>query len=182
MTRTVVAMEDGVLRDAVRAALERQGIVVRHVCRGGAEAIRAIKTMGGGVVICSFHLGDMSAGELAGFVGRSGSVLVIAKSALLELLEGENIFKLPLPVRAGELVGSVNVLLRLDDLRAAEKRPKRSAGEQAAVDRAKELLMTKNGYTEAAAHKYLQRRSMEDCVTMAVTASKIIASLEGTEK
>ena len=59
MIRTVVAIESENLSDAVCLALERDGIPVRFRCQTGAEALRALKKMGGGVAVCSFRLPDM---------------------------------------------------------------------------------------------------------------------------
>ena len=52
MIRTVVAIENERLAAAVCAALDRGGIPIRDRCRTGAEAIRTVKSMGGGVIVC----------------------------------------------------------------------------------------------------------------------------------
>ena len=49
MKRTVLAIDGEGFSSAVKAALEKDGITVGCSCRSGAEAVRAVKAMGGGV-------------------------------------------------------------------------------------------------------------------------------------
>lgn len=178
MIRTVIALGGGEHADSICSALEQHGVEVRYRCRTGAEVIRAIRKMGGGVVLCPFKLPDMTADTLSSNLSGIASLLVIAKPQYLELCEDEDLFKIPVPVRMAELIGAVNMLLQMDRMRAARAVPKRSAEDQALIAKAKELLMERNGLTEAAAHRYLQRRSMETCARMEETAKIIIDALE----
>ena len=75
---------------------------------------------------------------------------------------------------AAELRGSVNILIQLDEISARAQIPQRSQEEQHMIDRAKEALMEKRGFTEAQAHKYLQKRSMETGTKLAETARLIL--------
>lgn len=177
MIRTVVAIESRNLSDAVCLALERDGIPVRFRCQTGAEALRALKKMGGGVAVCSFRLPDMTANDLRDCAGGSASVLVVAKPQYLELCRGEDIFKLAVPVRKSELTGTVGMLLRLDGERGSA-RHRRSPEDEQTIETAKRLLMERNGMTEQEAHRYLQKTSMERCRTMADTAGLVVAAFE----
>lgn len=176
MIRTVTAFYRPDTLEAVCSMLERSGIPVRFRCRTGAEAIRAVKKMGGGVVICAYKLPDMTADELAFELRGEAMVLVVAKPAQLDLCEAADIFKIPAPVRTGELCGSVNMLLQLSEQRS--RIPRRSSEEAELVSRAKELLMSRNSMTEEEAHRFLQRRSMETSSKMADTARLILASAD----
>lgn len=177
MIRTVIALGSGERADSICSALEQNGVEVRYRCRTGAEAIRAIRKMGGGVVLCPFKLPDMTANELSTVLNGIATLLVIAKPQYLELCEEEDLFKIPVPVRMTELIGSVNMLIQMDRMCAARAVPKRSPEDQALITKAKELLMDRNGLSEAAAHRYLQRRSMETCAHMEQTAKIIIEAL-----
>lgn len=177
MIRTVIALGTGERADSICSALEQSGVEVRYRCRTGAEVIRAIRKMGGGVVLCPFKLPDMTADTLASNLNGIATLLVLAKPQNLELCEEENLFKIPIPVRMAELIGSVNMLLQMDRMRAARAVPKRSEADQALIEQAKALLMERNGLAEAAAHRYLQRRSMETCVPMEETAKIVIEAL-----
>ena len=174
MIRTVVAFEKDESRERIADMLERSGIPVRFRCRSGAEVLRAVKNMGSGVVICGHKLTDMSAGQLAHELHGMAKFLVLAKQSLLELMDDPDIFKLPIPISAAELRGSVNILIQLDEITARAQTPQRTEEEVEMIRRAKELLMESRGFTEAQAHRYLQKRSMETGTKLSETARQIL--------
>ena len=179
MTRTVVAFESEQTLTAISDLLEKNGIPVRCRCRSGQETIRAVKNMGGGVVVSGYKLTDMTAEQLAEQLRGDGvTFLVVAKGALLDLLENDGIFRIAAPFRPAELVGAVGMLLQLDQQRAKPLAGQRTQDEKQLVDQAKQLLMDREGVTEEQAHRCLQRRSMERSMKMAEVAKQIIASFE----
>jgi response regulator NasT len=178
VVRTVVAFNKKEVSDSIAGMLEEAGISVRYRCHSGMEVIRAIKKMGGGVVICNYKLADMTADQMYYELQGIADFLVIAKPAYLELCENEGLFKLPMPVRLGELVGSVNVLIQLDQKRSRAAIPKRSEEDKQLIMKAKELLMEKNGMTEEQAHRYLQKKSMETSSKMTDTAKIILEAFD----
>ncbi len=178
MVRTVVAFNKQETLDSIASMLEDNGIPVRYRCRTGPEVIRAIKKMGGGVVICYYKLLDMTADEMAFELQGSADFLVAAKPAYLELCENENLFKIPMPIKVGEFIGSVNVLLQLDQKRSKAEIPKRSPEDELLILQAKQLLMEKNGMTEPQAHRYLQKKSMETSSKMTDTARLILQAFD----
>lgn len=178
MIRTVVAIENEGLSKIVCDTLEKNSISVRHICRTGSEACRAIHKMGGGVVICSYKLLDTTASALADDLGDMASVLLIAKPPQLSYCDNPGVFKLPVPVKSGELIGSVNMLLQMDSMRASQSISKRSVDEERIILEAKQLLIKKNGVSEEYAHRYIQKRSMESCCKVSETARRIVEALQ----
>ncbi len=178
MIRTVLAVDNEKLADQISDTLEKNSIAVRYRCRTGAGAIRSIKKMGGGVVICGHKFPDMTADQLAFLLGETASLLVVAKPNLIELCSDEAIFRLPVPVKTGELVGAVNMLIQMDRMRYAKTLQHRSPEDLLLIQRAKQLLMEKHGLSEEAAYKTLQRRSMETCAKLTETAKLVIAAFE----
>jgi AmiR/NasT family two-component response regulator len=178
MIRTVVVFESESARSNISALLEKNGITVRYCCRTGLEALRGIKKMGGGVVICGFKFPDMSAERLAYELRNIAYFLVVAKPPMLNLLENEDLFRLPTPIKTGELIGSVNMLVQLDQRRSRSQLPKRSSEEDEAIRQAKELIMEKQGMTEPQAHQFIQRMSMDTSSKMVEVARLILSSLD----
>ncbi len=174
MIRTIVAFEKDESRDKIADMLERSGIPVRYRCRTGAEVLRAVKTMGSGVVVCGHRLPDRPVTQLAHELHGQAKCLILAKQSQLELMDDPDVFKLPIPVSAAELRGSVNILIQLNDISARAQMPKRSEEEQELILRAKELLMESRGFSEAEAHKYLQKRSMETGAKLSEIARQIL--------
>lgn len=178
MIRTLVAFADDQVRERICDLLERSGVSVRFRCRTGAEVLRAVKQMGSGVVICGYKLADMTCERLESELHELAFFLVIAKSTQLSALDGEVFFRLAAPVRAGELLGAVNMLLQLEQRRSTVLLPRRSEEERALVEQAKRLLMEKNSLSEEQAHRLLQKRSMESCMKLSETARLILGSYD----
>lgn len=176
MIRTIVAFERAESREKITEMLEKAGISVRFGCKSGAEVIRAVKLMGSGVIICGHKLADMSADRLAHELHRQARFLVLAKPAQLAMCEDPTLFKLPVPLSPGELRGSVNILLQMDELAAREAVPHRSPEDSELIAKAKEFLMERYGFTEEQAHRHLQRMSMRSSTKMAETARQVLSS------
>ena len=54
------------------------------------------------------------------------------------------------------------------------EQPRRTAEEEALLDRAKERLMASQGLTEAQAHRWLQKQSMDKGVKMVEMARQVL--------
>ena len=179
MVRTVVAFESEKDQEAIAGVLEKSGITVRFRCRTGLETIRAVKQMGGGIVVAGYKFPDMTTENLAWQLKDDGvTVLMVAKGASLDMVENEDIFRIPAPFRPAELVGAVKMLVQLDQQRFKPSAARRTDDEKQMIADAKQLLMDREGYTEDQAHRYLQRRSMETSLKMTEVARLIIASYE----
>lgn len=99
-------------------------------------------------------------------------MLMVAPQAQLELCAAPGIFKLPAPVGRGSLLASVRMLAQLAQTSQAPAR--RSQEEKELVARAKTLLMEQDGMTEAEAHRWLQKRSMDHGARLADTARQVL--------
>ena len=176
MEKIVVAFENENNRKRICDILEANGIPVKISCRSGAEAIRAIRKMSGGIVISGFKLAEMTAADLAYDLSGIAMVLTIASPQYLELCSNDNIFKLPTPFSRGDLVSSVRMLLQMQEKHYRSAAPRRSEKDTADINKAKEILMSKNGMTEEEAHRFIQRRSMDTGVKAAETARLIIST------
>ncbi len=176
MDKIVVAFENEKNRNRICDILEASGIPVKVSCRSGAEAIRAIRKMSGGIVISGFKLTEMTAADLAYDLNGIAMVLAIASPQLLEQCVSDNLFKLPTPFSRGDLVSSVRMLLQMQEKHYRAAPPRRSEKDTADINKAKEILMSKNGMTEEEAHRFIQRRSMDTGRKAAETARLIIGT------
>jgi response regulator NasT len=176
MDRIIVAFESEANQTRIKDMLESGGLSVKKTCRSGAEVIRNVKKMGGGVVVCGFKLGDMTASELAYDLQRIAMVLAVAPATQMALCENEDLFKLPAPVTKGDLLASVRMLVQMQNRYIRMMLPRRSGEEEGIVNRAKELLMNRNCMTEAEAHRFLQKKSMDTGSKMVDTARMIIGT------
>ncbi len=172
MNRLIVAFEGDKQCDLVRETLESGGMPPKVVCHTGAEVLRVAHEMGRALVICGYKFQDMTADELAYDLGSASIVLVVAKNVQLDFCEHEGIFKLPAPFSRSELLTSVSMLRQLAE-KTLTSPVRRTAGEEALVGEAKAILM-RTGMTEAEAHRYLQKRSMESGERLVSVAKRIV--------
>ena len=163
MIRTIVALNDDALAENISQALVHRGIAVRYRCHTGAEVLRAVHEMDGGVVICAAKLRDITAVELADRLDGQALLLVLVKSSQRALCDRE------------DLIGAVTMLLQMDAMRAARTIPKRSDDAQSAIAEAKAQLIANRGMSEPEAHHYLQQRSMQSGVPMEIVARALLA-------
>lgn len=170
MIRIAVAFSGETGRQTLCRALETRGLAPRFRCHTGAEAIRAVKTMGGGVVVCGARLSDMTAGEVAEALAGEGLVIAVGHASQLAACGEAPFLKLAAPLNAGTLAGAVQSALARDNARV----PSRSEAEREAVSRAKAMLMTRQNMTEPQAHRALQRYAMDRGIKMSAAAEKFL--------
>ena len=145
-----------------------------------------------GIVFCFFLLRGVIrgfSGEVAPLLGlavavavlwfgykplHSAAMLVVAAQSMLDLCENEDIFRLASPVRRGDLIASVGMLLRMGHRLEKYVRPRRSREEESAIREAKALLMDRNGMSEEQAHRFLQKRSMDAGVRLGQAARLVL--------
>lgn len=177
MNRVVVAFENDASRKKVCDMLESGGVDIRGLCRSGAEVIRKVREMGGGVVVCGYKLSDMNAANLAFNLHGTALVLVIASPEQLSYCEGSEVFQIPTPTSRANLTASVRMLEQLDEMQFRRTVPKRSSKEQAVINECKELLMEKFCMEEEETHKFLQHKSMDTGTRLAETAQIVLDEL-----
>ena len=161
MERIVVAFPGEEPRRRVLRLLESGGFSCAARCTSGGEVIRTVRNLGRAAVICGFQFRDMTASNLAARLEDRAALLVLASAARLDLCEGENLVKLPLPATRAEFFASVETLCRREPLRPCRPPIQRSQEEQQLIRRAKELLMEVNRMSEAEAYRFLQKYSMD---------------------
>jgi response regulator NasT len=176
MDKIIVAFENDNNRSRICDMLEASGITVRVSCRSGSEAIRAVRKLSGGIVICGYKLPEMTVSDLAYDLSGQAMFLAIAPAQQLALCHNENVFKLPTPFSKGDLVSSVRMLLQMEQKHFKAAPPRRTEKDTADINKAKELLMSRNGMTEQEAHRFIQRKSMDTGAKAVETARLIIES------
>ena len=138
---------------------------------GQAKAIKDLNMVWTQLTDATRHATDVYA------VDGIPQILLIGKPAVLESCESPEIFRMPLPLSGQALVGAMNMLSQLHQMRL----PKRSSDDKQTVEQAKKLLMTQHGITEPEAHRALQQYAMNHGMKMAEYATEIIRTSRETE-
>lgn len=178
MTDVIVAFakeEDG---KSIRNILMRSGIEVSAVCTSAAQVLTEIDERAGGVIICGYRLRDMIFSELNANLPPCFSMLLLASPARMQGSDVQNVVYVPMPLKVYDLVQTVNMMCEQQLRRRRKKRGlrrERTEEEQRLIEQAKHLLMERNGMSEEEAHRYLQKRSMENATNLVETAQMLLS-------
>ena len=178
MARIVIASASETSREQLSRLLSSSGFSVFRCCASGSELRRTINACDDGVVIQIGGLPDCKPDELLWDYAERVQILLIGKPALLESCEAPEIFRLALPASSQAVIGAVEMLSQLHQMRL----PKRAGSEKQTVEKAKRLLMHRHGLTEPEAHRALQQYAMNHGMKMADYAAQIVSSSKRTEE
>ncbi len=163
----------------IRSLLSRRGYTVVAAFTSGASVRQAIDQMEGseGIIVSGYRYQDMTSEELFRWLPDTYRLVVLASGGYLERMSGENVVKIPMPVKAEELFMALEDL-ETDMMRERKKRrlkPKvRSSAEQELLDCAKGVLMAERSMSEAEAHRYIQKCSMDNGIGLVETAQMVL--------
>lgn len=178
MTSVVIAFskeEDAV---SIRRILTRSGHTVTAVCTTGAQVIGQTDQLNDGIVICGYRLPDMLFMELRENLPQGFEMLLLASKGTLEQQRGYGVMALAMPLKAYELIDTVDMMVQNIERRRRRKRRSlktKDPKEQAVIQEAKELLMHRNRMTEPEAHRYLQKCSMDSGTNIAEIAAMVLS-------
>lgn len=178
MAKVIVAFPK--LEDAkrIRNILVKNGFDVAEVCTCGAQAIHGADRLGIGIMVLGGRFADMVYGEVHNCLPPGFSMLLLASLSVLDGKVPEDVICLGLPLRVHELIGTLRMMeewSRRYQRRQKSAPRKRSGPEQEIIGQAKGLLMDRNHMTEADAHRYIQKCSMDSATGLVETAQMIVS-------
>lgn len=162
---------------SIKGLLTRNGFHVPHVANNGAAVIQMANGLDNGIVICGYKFQDMIYHELIEYLPKDFQILLVASKAVLDQCGEEEVISLSMPVKAYELLQTLAVLVEEieRELRRRRREPRvRSREEQQILNEAKAVLMERDNLTEDAAHRYIQKNSMDVGRSMVETAQMLL--------
>ncbi|MGN1314788.1 MAG: ANTAR domain-containing response regulator [Lachnospiraceae bacterium] len=160
----------------IREILTRHGLDTAKVCTTASQVLAEVHQLDSGIVICGCRLPDMYYSQLAEYLPDYFELLLLASPANL-VGKPRGMMGLAMPLKAGELVGTAEMMLaqlarRIKKEKAGPR--KRTQEELNRINQAKWLLMERNHLTEEEAFRYLQKTSMDSGTNMVETAEMIL--------
>jgi two-component system, response regulator PdtaR len=184
-TRVVIAEDEAIIRLDLKETLEEEGYEVVGETGRGDEAVQLVREKSPDLAILDIKMpgldGLSAAREITG--ERRAAVLILTAFSQRDLIERARdagaLAYLVKPFQRTELIPAVEVALgRFKEMQALfdEKQSLEDQLEtRKVVDRAKGMLMDQHGRTEADAFAWIQRRAMQERVTMRDIAQQIIS-------
>ena len=176
MASVLISMSNAETAKKIASIIKRSGMLHDiNICDTGAEILRIANDRDFGVVICERILRDMNYREIIELMPAFFGTIVLTKDASLEVINS-NMEKLILPFRALDLINTVDMITEnfYRSLKKKNEPIRRSNEEKKIVDRAKHMLMDRNGLSEEEAFRYIQKSSMEQGRKMSETAQMIL--------
>lgn len=177
MSSIIVANSNADSAKKIAAVLKSSGLPVYGICTTGAQVIDLTnRHYHGGVVVCSVQLLDMLAVNLPR-VTSNYDFLFLVKSFQADIVQNVDSVSLSVPLNRLNLVSSINMLLNIADFTPAKIKKKIAEGvpnEKVIIKQAKDLLMQRNHLTEMQAHRFIQKKSMDNCKKAVETAMIIL--------
>jgi response regulator NasT len=162
----------------IRNLLTRGGLNVIGVCTSGAQAVQYADTLDEGIVVCGYKLKDMMYTELREYLPDSFEMLLVASREKWGSGDAKGIIGLAMPIKVYDLMNTMDMMLRNMDRRRKKRKldqKNRNPAQQELIKKAKLLLMERNNMSEAEAHKYLQKSSMDSGTNMVETAEMVLS-------
>lgn len=160
----------------IKRILQEHGFQNVFACCAASLALQRANENDCGLVISGYHLKDMYYLELAQNLPAGFELLLIGSAAVVENA-ASGILSLTMPVKAYELVNTVEMILGMAQRVRKNKKKQRSEKEENYIRNAKFLLMERNHLSEEEAHRYVQKCSMDNGTNMVETAQMILMLL-----
>lgn len=195
MRSIIVAFPDMRHVCRIKEALSAGGFTVDGEALTGSMTLCQVTSRGeGGVVICGPLFTDMSAGHLQTLLPEEYDMLVLSSPGSVNLgyERTDGLYTLSLPLRTQDLLSSVRMLLETRQMpsnrlyqektRASQGMkesaiPQRGEDERRILEQAKTILMNRNQMSEQEAHRFLQKKSMDNGWRLIDTAQAVIRTL-----
>lgn len=183
-TRVIIADDESVIRMDLREALTNLGYLVVGEAADGRSAVNQARELRPDVVIMDIKMPDMDGIEAATILTeeRIAPVVLLSAYSQRDLVqrarEAGVVAYLVKPYREEELSPAIEVALarfaEFQDLHRQVSDLKEALETRKLVDRAKGLLMDKQGLSEAEAFRRIQKMSMDNRKPMKEVAQAII--------
>ena len=178
MNNIVIAFPKKEVANSIKKILAQSGYTVTAVANTGATALSSMNGLNMGIIICGYRFSDMMYSEIYEYMPKEFQMLLIASAAGIMEKNVDNLMSLSMPLKVHELLQTVEMMdytitRRRKKLR---QRPKvRSKEDQEMLNSAKTVLIERNGFSEQEAHRYIQKRSMDNGTGLVETEQKILS-------
>jgi len=184
-TRVVIAEDEAIIRLDLKETLEEEGYDVVGETGRGDEAVRLVGELVPDLAILDIKMPGLDGLEAAREITsqRQAAVLILTAFSQRDLIEQARdagaLAYLVKPFQRSELIPAVEVALgRFREMQALFDQNSSLEDQletRKVVDRAKGILMDDHGLNESDAFSWIQKRAMQDRITMRSVAEQVIS-------
>lgn len=175
MERIVLAFSNDAAALKVKSMLDGTGYEVDNViCHTAAELLRNVADYEEVLIIMGYKLPDMMADEISENLGGGCRIMSIVKAEHADDIYNDDIIVLPLPLNRQKLVSSIDIVFGSVEKHKKSARADRTDEDNRLIIDAKLYLMERFHMTEQQAHRFIQKRSMDEGAKFADMARTIL--------
>lgn len=178
MSSIIIAFPKKEIAQNIKRILAQSGYSVAAVCPTGAAALASMSQLDEGILVCGFRFVDMMYSELYAYMPESFQMLLVASAENVMERDVDNLICVSTPLKVHELLETIEMMEYQNSRRKKKKKrqPKeRSDEERQIIEDAKRLLMNRNSFSEEEAHRYIQKRSMDNGTSLIETAQMVLS-------
>lgn len=178
MSNIVIVFPKQEVVQNIKRILSQSGYHVAGVGTTGASALAMMQNLESGILVCGYRFIDMVYTELYDYMPENFQMLLVASAANVMEREVDHLICLSMPLKVHELLETIKMMeYTIERRRKRERRqPKQHTKEERLIlGQAKALLQERNSFSEEEAHRYIQKRSMDNGTSLIETAQMIIS-------
>lgn len=178
MSNIVIAFPKVEIGQNIKRMLAQSGYHISAVCTTGAAALSKLRELDGGILVCGYRFIDMHYTDIYEYMPKGFQMLLVASASNILDREVENLICLSMPLKVHELLHTLEMMeytIARQRKRTHRQPVQRSEEEIQLLKKAKALLMERNSFTETEAHRYIQKRSMDNGISLVETAQMILS-------
>ncbi|MCI8404920.1 MAG: ANTAR domain-containing protein [Clostridia bacterium] len=172
MERVVLAFAKDETADKIKKMLDGSGFEVYMICHSRAELLRSVAELDEILVIMGYKLPDGVADDVYYDLRDGQKLMSLIKAERQSEIYNQDIFVVTLPINRQILINAIETFIGI--IERQKHRIKRTPEEKKIIDDAKAYLMENHMMTEEAAHRFIQKRSMDTGARFIDTARMIL--------
>lgn len=152
------------------------GYRIDAICHSGTEVRRSVSYYDEGLIVLGSSLPDMTPDNLYNIIPQGFDMLVLASNKY-EFPENTEILTLVKPISRQGFIDTVQMLDKLSERNYIKNNlsKERTEKDKLMIQEAKKELMDRYNMTEKTAHRFIQKKSMDNGLKMEMAAEIILA-------
>lgn len=152
------------------------GYRIDAICHSGTEVRRSVSYYDEGLIVLGSSLPDMTPDNLYNIIPQGFDMLVLASNKY-EFPENTEILTLVKPISRQSFIDTVQMLDKLSERNYIKNNlsKERTEKDKLMIQEAKKELMDRYNMTEKTAHRFIQKKSMDNGLKMEMAAEIILA-------
>lgn len=169
----IIAFSSDKICNNISSILTKNGIVYDYICKTGANLRKCCSYYDNGIILCGTTFIDEPMCNIIEDFYKDFSFLMFGSIDKINIYSDEKVYKISTPIKHEDIINYIDMACYKNTQNIKEKNNK-------IIEEAKRLLILYNNFTEENAHKYIQKKSMDNGKKNIDIAKLIIAKYKSS--